>query len=65
MASAVSGRPGHISGRLTMPVVEARTSLSFFEAREMIWYWLTADTSRSPRVTSRTLSSTEAWKMSP
>ena len=48
-----------------MPSVEARTSLSFFDASEVIWYWLTAETSRSPRVTSRTLSSTAVWKMSP
>ncbi|MNF57483.1 hypothetical protein D3C84_390130 [compost metagenome] len=48
-----------------MPAVEARTSLSFFEASEVIWYWLTAETSRRPRVTVRTLSSTAVWKMSP
>ncbi|MCY1414903.1 hypothetical protein D3C76_567840 [compost metagenome] len=48
-----------------MPSVEARTSLSFFEASEVIWYWLTADTSRRPRVTWRTLSSRLVWKMSP
>lgn len=63
--SALAGSSGHISGRVSMPSVEARTSLSFLEAREVIWNGLTADTSRRPRVRVRTFSSTSMSKISP